>query len=234
MINRTSRISLLVLTLALLSSVSFAQSEPCHEKLSKLNKAQSKQIYKELPNFDKVTDGLYRGGQPLAGGINKLAELGIKTIINLRGEDDDTRAEQKQAEAAGLRYFSVPLPGYTRPTNKQIARVMEIIDAPENGPVFVHCKRGSDRTGTVVAAYRISHKGWTAECARSEASRYGMYWAEFGMKDFISDYYAHHISGSEPQGIKGKMKRLPDLVVSFGYHGMRLVQSAGHAFNLLN
>lgn len=179
MINRISRLSVLAMTLALLSSASFAQS---------------KASYKELPNYHKVSEKLYRGGQPLAGGVKRLAELGISTIINLRGEDERAQAEQKEAEAAGLRYFSVALPGLSRPSDQQVARLMEIIDAPENGTVFIHCKRGSDRTGTVVAIYRITHEDWTAARATSEAKQHGMSWMEFGMKDYISDYYRQYKS----------------------------------------
>ena len=214
MINRISRLSAIAMTLALLSSSGFAQSSP---------------RYKELPNYHKVNDKLYRGGQPLAGGIGKLAELGIKTVVNLRGEDDYTRAERKEAEAAGLRYFSIAMPGLTRPSEKQIARVIEIIDAPENGPVFIHCKRGSDRTGTVVAVYRIAREDWTAERAATEARQYGMSWMEFGMKDYISDYYARHSSGAEPQGMKEKVEQLPDLLISVGGRGLGLLKRAGLA-----
>ncbi|HVG18058.1 MAG TPA: protein tyrosine phosphatase family protein [Blastocatellia bacterium] len=192
MINRISRLSVLAVTLAILSSAGFAQSEP---------------KYKELPNFHRVSDKLYRGGQPVIGGVKKLSELGIKTVVNLRGEDENTRAEQKEVEAAGLRYFSIALPGLSRPTDEQIERVMEVLDAPENGPVFVHCKRGSDRTGTVVAIYRIKHENWTAERAKSEAKKYGMSWMEFGMKDYISDYYVHHGPGSERQAAKEKIEQ---------------------------
>jgi uncharacterized protein (TIGR01244 family) len=151
--------------------------------------AQEAPRYAELPNFHKVSDKLYRGAQPRTGGVKKLAEVGIKTIINLRGADETTRAEEAEAKAAGLSYFNIPMPGLSRPTNEQVARVLAIIDAEENGPVFIHCKRGSDRTGTIVALYRISHDDWTAEQAVMEAKRHGMSWMEFGMKDYVSDYY---------------------------------------------
>ena len=143
----------------------------------------------ELPNFFKVSERLYRGGQPKSGGVKKLAEMGIKTIINLRGADELTRAEEAEAKAAGLVYFNIPMPGLSRPTHEQISRVLEIINAQESGPVFIHCKRGSDRTGTVVAVYRISRDGWTADKALTEAKRFGLSWMEFGMKDYVSDYY---------------------------------------------
>jgi protein tyrosine/serine phosphatase len=64
-----------------------------------------------------------------------------------------------------------------------------VISANENQPVFVHCRRGSDRTGTIIAIYRIEHDGWTSEKATSEAKRYGLGLWQLGMKDYISDYY---------------------------------------------
>lgn len=174
MTNRIHRLITSICAVALLVSITAAQSEP---------------RYKELPNFHKVSDTLYRGGQPSGGAAKKLAELGIKTIVNLRGEAELTRQVQKEAETAGLRYLNIPMPGLSAPTDDEVARVMAIIDNPENQPVFIHCKHGSDRTGTIAAIYRISHDGWNADRALAEAKRYGMSWAEFGMKGYISDYY---------------------------------------------
>ena len=171
--NRFSRLSASVIVLALMVSIGAAQSEL---------------RYKELPNFRKVQAHLYRGGQPASGGLKKLAELGIKTVVNLRGEDERTRAEEAEAKALGLRYYTVPMPGLSRPSPEQMAQAMAILDNQENWPVFIHCKRGSDRTGTVVACYRISKEGWTDERAITEARQYGMSWMEFGMRDYIADY----------------------------------------------
>lgn len=165
-------------SLALLASASLAQTEPS---------------YKALPNFHKVSDQLYRGAQPAAGGITKLSELGIKTIVNLRGEDDLGSGEQKEVESAGLRYFNVPMPGLSAPSDEQVSRVIAIINDPDNQPVFIHCKRGADRTGTIGAIYRISRDGWTSDRAIAEARRYGMSWAEFGMRSYISNYYKRQV-----------------------------------------
>jgi protein tyrosine/serine phosphatase len=137
---------------------------------------------------------LYRGAQPLSGGVKKLASLGIKTIINLRGEDELSRKEKQDAEAAGMHYFSLSMAGLSAPSDEQVRRVMAIIDNPENQPVFIHCKRGSDRTGTISAVYRIAHDGWTSDRAIAEAKTYGMSWTEFGMKGYISDYYKRRIT----------------------------------------
>src|SRR5437764_2691307 len=64
-----------------------------------------------LPNFHQVNKNLYRGAQPGSGGIKKLKELGVKTIINLRGADEGTQGEEEEARATHLNYFNVPMDG---------------------------------------------------------------------------------------------------------------------------
>src|SRR5438105_2812259 len=178
------RASALAVVLALLISVGAAQNEP---------------HYKELPNFHQVNEHLYRGGQPGDGGVQKLSELGIKTIVNLRGEDDNARGEQNQAEAKGLHYYSISMSGLNRPSDEQVASVMAIIADSKNWPVFIHCKRGSDRTGTIIGVYRISHDDWTSDRAITEAKHYGMSWIEFGMRDYIADYYRNQHRAAQSQ-----------------------------------
>jgi protein tyrosine/serine phosphatase len=151
--------------------------------------AQTEARYPELPNFHLVNSQLYRGAQPKAGGLQALKTIGIKTIINLRGEDDATRAEGVAAERLGLRYYSISLPGFSKPKDEDVRRILDIINAAENQPVFIHCLHGEDRTGTIIACYRIVHDGWTAVAAKKEAEQRGMSWTEFGMKRYIDRFY---------------------------------------------
>jgi tyrosine-protein phosphatase SIW14 len=178
----------LPIALSCVASVSFAQSE---------------QKYKELPNFHQVSEELYRGAQPKAGGFRHLSKLGIKTIVSLRGDDDRSRTEEQEARAAGLKYFTVPFKRLGRPTDQQIDRVRSLVNAPENQPVFVHCQHGADRTGTIIALYRIEHDGWTLDQATAEAKRYGLKWWQRGMKDYISDYYRRRSTN------KNRISRVP-------------------------
>ena len=145
--------------------------------------------YTELPNFHQVNPQLYRGGQPKQGGLQKLSSLGIKTIINLRDDDEHEQAEEAEARAAGFQYFNIPMARLGRPSDKTIEDVLALLNKSENQPVFVHCKLGSDRTGTVIAIYRMEHDGWTSEQAKAEAKHYGMNIWQMEMKDYISDYY---------------------------------------------
>lgn len=154
--------------------------------------------FDELPNFHRVSARLFRGGQPRSGGIRKLAALGVNTIINLRDDDEREIIEEREAQAAGLRYFNVPFKRLGRPTDAQIERALSLIAAPENDVVFVHCEHGSDRTGTVIAVYRIGHDGWTHEQAKREAKRHGMKFWQRGMKSYIDDYSRGHARPTAP------------------------------------
>lgn len=144
--------------------------------------------YEELPNFHEVNAQLYRGAQPKKGGIKRLAQLGVKTIVSFREGATQAHSEETEARAAGLGYFNIPLREWSRPTDAQVERVLAVLNNAENQPVFVHCRLGADRTGLVVAIYRITHDGWTSERARAEAKQYGMHPWELAMKHYIRDY----------------------------------------------
>ena len=150
--------------------------------------AQDVSGYAELPRFQQVSERLFRGGQPREGGVSKLRELGIDTVINLRGASDRTRAEGAEVRASGLNYFNVSLPNWGRPQDSRVARILEVIAAPENGRVFIHCKDGVDRTGMIVAIYRMTTDGWSSAQALAEAERSGMRRSQFWMRDFTEDY----------------------------------------------
>ena len=152
--------------------------------------AQKKPVGDDLPNFSEVVKAkLYRGAQPTKEGVKKLAQMGVKTIIDLRGADERAKREEKWAINAGIRFINVPLNNWFGPKDEKIAEIEKLIDAPENQPVFVHCKRGADRTGTVIAVYRIANEGWTAQRANEEAKKFDFGWWQFWMKDYIDDYY---------------------------------------------
>jgi len=141
-----------------------------------------------VPNFHQVNDHVYRGAQPTAPGFQSLAKLGVKTIIDLCEPNEHATPERQTVEAAGMRYVSIPLHGMSSPSTADIAKVLALFDDPANGPVFVHCHRGADRTGTVVACYRVAHDGWNNDKALKEAKDFGMSWTEIAMKSYVKGY----------------------------------------------
>jgi protein tyrosine phosphatase (PTP) superfamily phosphohydrolase (DUF442 family) len=140
-----------------------------------------------IVNFGKVNDRLYRGAQPDAAGIRNLKKLGIKSILNLRLTSDVWRAEEAEATANGLTYTNVPMSGISRPTPEQVAKALALIETLPS-PVFVHCKFGCDRAGTIIACYRIQHYHWSSEEALREARHYGISVFAWGMKKYIVEF----------------------------------------------
>jgi uncharacterized protein (TIGR01244 family) len=140
-----------------------------------------------IPNFHQVNEHIYRGGQPSDEGLQALAKLGVKTILDLRPADEhSTKAEEQIVKAAGMRYVNVPMVGVFAPSDDQVSKVLAVLDS--TGPVFVHCKRGADRTGTVIACYRISHDHWQNQKAMDEAKSDGMSFLQIGMKRYVRSF----------------------------------------------
>jgi tyrosine-protein phosphatase SIW14 len=148
------------------------------------------QVTAGVPNFHKVNDHVYRGAQPADDGFKDLARIGIKTIVDLRDEPDLIRAEKRTVEAAGMHFVSIPMHGLSAPGEQQIAMALGILNDQAAGPVFVHCRRGADRTGTVIACYRISADHWQNDKALAEARSLGMSWVERAMQHYVMSYHA--------------------------------------------
>ena len=135
-------------------------------------------------NFHQVDEHIYRGAQPSGQGFSGLAKIGIKTVIDLRGE----RSEQKEVQSSGMRYVRMPWNGYKAPTDEQIKTVLSLLNDNAAWPVFVHCRRGADRTGTAIACYRITHDHWDNQQALAEAKTFGMSSLEIAMQHFILSF----------------------------------------------
>lgn len=137
-----------------------------------------------IPNFHQVNEHVYRGGQPSNQDWAPLADIGVKTVVDLRREDEhSTAAEARVVAAAGMKYINIPMKGVVAPSQEQIVRALAALSSPD--PVFIHCKRGADRTGAVIACYRIAHDGWRREQALQEAKSLGMGAFQLGLKHYV-------------------------------------------------
>jgi protein tyrosine/serine phosphatase len=117
-----------------------------------------------------------------------MAKLGVKTVIDLRGAEHSEADEKRIVEAAGMHYVSIPMRGMARPTDDQIAKALSLMNDEGAGPVFIHCKRGADRTGATVACYRIQHDHWTSDKALNEARAFGMSWFQLALQNYVSNF----------------------------------------------
>jgi protein tyrosine/serine phosphatase len=142
-----------------------------------------------INNFGKISDILYRGAQPDAVAMTNLSKLGIKTIINLREPDKSWQAEIEQARLHGIVFTNIPFKGLGSPNPEQVARALAAIEALPS-PIFIHCQHGCDRTGTIIACYRIQHDKWSCDAALKEAELYGISKFERGMRRYILSFGA--------------------------------------------
>ena len=146
-----------------------------------------------LPNLHRVTDQLYRGAQPTAEGMKRLYEMGIKTVVDLRTfHSDHDQIGDTPLEYEHIRMFAL------LPSHDEIIEALRVMTDHERAPVFVHCLHGADRTGTVIAAYRIVIEGWTKDEALDEMVNGGFgYHAVFGnLKTFLLELDVERIKAA--------------------------------------
>jgi len=143
----------------------------------------------KIKNFGQMDDRFYRGARPNDEDFKALADLGVKTIIDLT--DNSREHEQPAVEAAGLQYINIPMTDKAYPSMEQVNQFLKVVDDPATGKFFVHCAGGRHRTGVVGAVYRFTHDKWNLAQALAEMDQY-----EFGsgfghgkQRDFVNDYW---------------------------------------------
>ena len=120
-------------------------------------------------NLNQVASNLYRSAQPTAQGFKNLAaSLHVQTDLNLRAGYDDVDL----LKGTGIAGEHVPMTTFI--TKDEVIKALKIIIAAQKkGPVLVHCQRGADRTGAVMAMYRIVVQGWSKQQALDEMEHGG-------------------------------------------------------------
>jgi len=124
-------------------------------------------ISESLENWYKVDDLLYRSEQPDASAMQELEKFGVRRVLNLRQFFDD----EDEAKGTGLKLYNVPF-NAALIKDEYVVKALKIITSSRD-PILVHCWHGSDRTGTIVAMYRMVVQGWTRDAAIDELKNGG-------------------------------------------------------------
>ena len=142
-----------------------------------------------VSNFGEVTPLLYRGGQPNQEGFQALKKLGVAIVVNFRDERDLIEAERRQVEALGMRYVGIPWSSWHSPNDQQVAEFLALLRASPQKKIFVHCHYGADRTGVMVAVYRIAAQNWTPPQAIAEMESFHFQrFLRFYLKSYVEDF----------------------------------------------
>ena len=137
-----------------------------------------------LTAVGRVAPGIFRGAQPKPDGYATLKAMGVRTVVNLRVR----HGEREAVEAAGMRYVEIPMSFLKKADPAAVRKTLSVMTDPANQPVFIHCSVGSDRTGVVVAIYRMEVDGWSEAEAEAEMEAFGFheFWSQF--KEFVRRY----------------------------------------------
>jgi tyrosine-protein phosphatase SIW14 len=123
-------------------------------------------------NFGQVSPTLYRGGQPSPQGLEGLAKMGVNIVVDVRLSGRDK--ERKAVTSQGMQFVELPW-HCLFPKDDPFVRFLALLRDNPGKKVFVHCRYGDDRTGMMIAAYRMAVEGWTAEEARQEMEKFGFH-----------------------------------------------------------
>ena len=156
----------------------------------------------KIKNFGQMDERFFRGSRPEAKDYQALAQLGVKTIIDLT--DNSREYEQPQVEAAGLRYINIPMVDKSYPSMDQVNQFLKVVDDPATGKFFVHCAGGRHRTGVMGAVYRFNHSNWSLQQALVEMDQYefGSGYGHDKQRAFVQDYWNQFQAGHQAQQTK--------------------------------
>jgi uncharacterized protein (TIGR01244 family) len=144
----------------------------------------------DIRNFLQVTPEFCTGGQPRIEHYARLKADGVKAVLNLRQPTEHRAEEEQQAvEAAGLKYFNIPV-SYQNPSDADVDQFLKITDDPANRPMFIHCT-AAIRVGAFWAIRRVLRDGMTIDAALEEAKKVGLREAPH-LDQFVRAYIASH------------------------------------------
>jgi len=140
-------------------------------------------------NFHIVDEGIWRSAQPSAESIAVMQKHGLKTIINLRGSEENHLWESRVCDSLGIQYFHLPMDVREVPDTADINKTLSVIEDQHYRPFMFHCLGGKDRTGIVTAIYHLKNSNVGFEEVHQEMLMYGYNEEEFPhLAEFAKDW----------------------------------------------
>lgn len=177
-------------------------------------------LKKTTYNFRQVTPAIYRSGLISKESVPYLKELGIKTVLTFDNQPKRVAEEQQFLKEAGIESISIPWSGWDDPDDETIRKIHQVMDSPERQPILVHCKHGQERTGVVLATWRISRQNWNVDQAYREMKACGFRPFQYG---HLKKYVYNFADTRDDQNAKmNTLERIKTEVLSFFYRLRKL------------
>ena len=121
-----------------------------------------------VANLYRVEADLFRSAQPTSAGFKELEALGVKTVLDVAGGDGD----DQEARGTSLKLVHIPMSAWGL-RDDRVLEALRILADPGSRPLVIHCQHGADRTGALVALYRVVVQGWKKADAIREMNEGG-------------------------------------------------------------
>lgn len=120
-------------------------------------------------NLREIAPGVYRSNQPSPARLAAMRKLGLRTILNLRGQAGQSfwLFEREAAAAQGIVMIDLAMSAKRAPVPATLLAMLDLFGRMEK-PVLIHCKSGADRTGLAAALYLIDVEGRTVAKAAGQ------------------------------------------------------------------
>ena len=139
----------------------------------------AQQVTKEsregIKNFSRLETTVACAGAITSDAMPEIKKMGFASVINLREAQEpgaDIEKHRAAAEAAGLRYFHIPL-NSAKPDPKVADQFVKVISSKEAEPAFIHCA-SANRAAAMWMIKRIVVDRLEVERAEAEAAAMGL------------------------------------------------------------
>ncbi|HHB81360.1 MAG TPA: protein tyrosine phosphatase [Aliiroseovarius sp.] len=122
-------------------------------------------------NTAQLSPDAWRGNQPDPKRIAQLKQMGIRTLLNLRGPSAFAvyLFEEEACAEHGLALVDHSIDAYALSSREAYLRLFELFDTVEK-PFYMHCKSGADRSGLAAAFYLLDQQNAPIARAMGELS----------------------------------------------------------------
>jgi protein tyrosine/serine phosphatase len=153
-------------------------------------------------NLHRISDEMYRANQPSPEHIARYAkELGLKTIINLRGASPKGYylLEEEACQRNGIELVDFQVFSRDAPSREAVLAARDLFDRIAY-PALMHCKSGADRAGVMAVLYQHFRKGQPIGEAMGQLSRKYLHIRE-GKTGVLDFFFEAYLAEGAPKGL---------------------------------